>query len=639
MFKRKSKTIALILILLTLSLAIVAVYLAISLQNREQVTPTDSEAASKSSGCDAEFSSGPYAYGHKKNGRITIVNCSHNTLSGSCKVLHHHCDDKDGDDGKSGQCSSDPRESSQSYSMPSGYEETLSVDCDPGDCGSCQADIECEVGGKTYTDGIFKSSGKDCRECKDSKKCEGNDMVKRDCDGNEKSREKNHQDCIQECNETEQCEGSNWVKRDCNKNVVSVVENDPRCVCNESAACEGTDWVVRDCKGNEKSRAVKDPRCYDPPVCDSMTVDGGKSKKLKPGQSASVNISVSKPTVNNGVLAYYNQDNLYGPNNPKPAGLSPANSPLQVVSEDNGLKKTLHPFTGNVSNQKLTASFTVTYDQLFNNTKDLNTGSEIKKIQANAYAGGAPRSDACVIYFEKLPPDPTDTPVTITDTPVTITDTPVTITDTPITPTATEKPTGQLIIEKKANPTIVDPEAIVDYEIQVTNNSTIAQDVYKIVDDFNDAMTYVPGTAEYDGSGSPEAEPVVEGKTLVWDFSASPIPLDSGEFFTITYKMKAPKVEGTYPNVAILYDKDDKKIDEDEAVIEIDDESPDTGIPAEWIMILSGTAFFILLPATLRRVRMNLLVKATETEGADSRKGFDLPSKVDLITKKLRGKR
>ncbi len=547
MGRGKVKVFAITLMVFTLVLIGVAIFLAMSLQNEESVAPTDSDASTKTIGCDGD--SGAYGYGGGLTGKITIVNCTNQTLSGSCKVLQHKCDSSSGDDGKSGQCSSNPTSGgSKSYSVPAGHEDSVSINCDPGECGSCQADIECKIGGKTVRDGVFKSSGVDCV-----------------------------------CEESEQCEGSNWVKRDCNNTVVSVEENDPRCVCEESATCEGTDWVVRDCNGNETSREVKDPRCYDPPVCETMTVDGAKSKGLKPGETANISVRVAKPTSNDGGIAFFNLENLNSPNNPKSAGIDPALEPLVVDTADNGDKRTVHPVTGTVSNQVLTANFTVSYKQLFEDKTDLNTGEPINKLQLNAYVGGAGSTSECVVYLEKLPPDPTPTPE------------------------------DQLIIIKDANPTAADPSQVVDYTLTVTNLSEADDNVYKVTDDYNDALTYVDGSSNVEApDGSAVAvTPTDDGDILTWDFTAAPIPIAPQESVIITYQMTAPAEKGEYPNTAYLYGQDNQVLDEDDALITVlisptPTELPKTNITQMSIMAALTTGAVLATPLAVKRIQLRL---------------------------------
>lgn len=100
-----------------------------------------------------------YSYGINSStiAKVGVVNCTSSVQTYTCEFKQYHCNSANGT--SSGECSETLVYSlSRNQSIETGKATDTSYDCDPGACGSCQADVSCFGS----TDGIFKTSGVDC---------------------------------------------------------------------------------------------------------------------------------------------------------------------------------------------------------------------------------------------------------------------------------------------------------------------------------------------------------------------------------------------------------------------------------------------------------------------------------------------
>lgn len=142
-----------------------------------------------------------------------------------------------------------------------------------------------------------------------------------------------------------------------------------------------------------------------PALCQSATIS---SSTLSSGGSLTITSTANTSDIKTFTYAFYNLDNLYGPNNPKPIFFV-ANT--HYVRSDSTTPPVNPP----------SHSVTINYDEI--NKQDLNWSSQKPtKIQVNAYftnsQGGFSLPDArCVVKFNITLASPTATPVPPTNTP------------------------------------------------------------------------------------------------------------------------------------------------------------------------------------------------------------------------------
>ncbi|KKS44943.1 MAG: hypothetical protein UV09_C0052G0001, partial [Candidatus Gottesmanbacteria bacterium GW2011_GWA2_42_18] len=177
--------------------------------------------------------------------------------------------------------------------------------------------------------------------------------------------------------------------------------------CQAGFTCIGTNvcWNDTKCSSGDPTATpipTATPVPARPALCQSATIS---KTSLVPDDSLTITSTANTSDIKTFTYGFYNLDNLYGPNNPKPIFFT---ADTHYIRSDS----TTPPVTTN--------SITVTYDRL--NKPDLNWNSQKPiKIQVNAYftnsEGKFSAPDAnCVVQFN-ISSAPTATPIP-TATPV-----------------------------------------------------------------------------------------------------------------------------------------------------------------------------------------------------------------------------
>ncbi len=105
----------------------------------------------------------------------------------------------------------------------------------------------------------------------------------------------------------------------------------------------------------------------------------------------------------------------------------------------------------------------------------------------------------------------------------------------------------EFVIDKEANPRTVPRNGTVTYTATVTNTGNRSGPILKIVDDYPDEFTYVPGSSSFIGPDGEEIqkEPADDGGNLTWEFSTDEaITLAPDESLTLVYQMTVSSLEG-----------------------------------------------------------------------------------------------
>ncbi|MFW5720215.1 MAG: hypothetical protein ACOCXT_04285 [Candidatus Dojkabacteria bacterium] len=103
------------------------------------------------------------------------------------------------------------------------------------------------------------------------------------------------------------------------------------------------------------------------------------------------------------------------------------------------------------------------------------------------------------------------------------------------------------VIDKEANPRTVPRNGTVTYTATVTNTGNRSGPILKIVDDYPDEFSYVPGSSSFIGPDGDEMqkEPADDGGNLTWEFtSEEAITLAPEESLTLIYQMTVSSLEG-----------------------------------------------------------------------------------------------
>jgi hypothetical protein len=109
-----------------------------------------------------------YGVDNANDARVRIINCQNNSITETYTEYQCKCDSKDGSgaagDGNGRACGS-CTPTTRTVAIPARTNQEVSTTCNPGSCGSCQADLSFPNAGGSpnpITDGVFKTSGINC---------------------------------------------------------------------------------------------------------------------------------------------------------------------------------------------------------------------------------------------------------------------------------------------------------------------------------------------------------------------------------------------------------------------------------------------------------------------------------------------